>query len=239
MVLKKKLIYWGTIALIVFFVIEFFWPLMYSPQREIASPTPQVERFEGSAIANGVVVSFSNQGLAYCNATIPLTQDFFSRIPGVLDSKQLSNFITLLTFNESQADLAINSLNEQLALKCVEHRVLRSATLRLTDASLNFKSSSLSGVSKSVEASVFSRGLNGAIDASARVNESLKLLLVGSLVFVGDKLQEVSTLRVEQVYFPTPTPLTTPQVTVEVITANSTQNTTRNASTEQNASQNA
>ncbi len=236
MALNKNLVYWGTIALIVFFVIEFFWPLMFVSQQASVSPTPQAELFEGSAIANGVVVSFSNQGLAYCNASVPLPQDFYSKIPGITDSKQLSDLITLLAFNESQADSAITRLNEELAPKCSDYRVLRSATLRLTDKTLSFKSSTSLGASKNVEASVFSRGLNGAIDASAQVNETLKLLLVGKMVFLGDKLQEVSELRVEQVYFPTPSPPTVTQPAMEVITANSTQNASANASNSLNSS---
>ncbi|NYZ78454.1 hypothetical protein H0N96_03570, partial [Candidatus Micrarchaeota archaeon] len=107
MVSKKDIVYWGTVALIAFFVIEFFWPLMHTEtQQPGASPTPQAAQFEGSAIANGVVVSFANQGLAFCNATIPLPQDFYSEIPGIIDSKQLSETITMLTFNASQVEPA-------------------------------------------------------------------------------------------------------------------------------------
>lgn len=229
MVSKKTFIFWGTIALLVIFFIEFFWVVLYAPQKTTATPTPeQPQAFDGSAVANARVVSFFNQGLAFCNSTVPVQQAFFSSVSGVSNPLQFSETLTAFTLNESLADSALAQLRVGLEEKCGgDYRLLRSAVLRFTDANLTFRSSTAMSETKILPTSVFARGIKGTVDASASVNDSVKLLVVAK--FLGDSLE--AEPQVEQLLLPTPSPSPSPEVSVEVITAN-----TSNSSNASNSS---
>jgi hypothetical protein len=83
---KKKIVRYGTLALILFFAFEYLWPLLYAPAaQETASPSPStIAVTGGGGNATARVASLENGIVLLCsNTQLDSLKSEVEQIPGV------------------------------------------------------------------------------------------------------------------------------------------------------------
>lgn len=145
-VTRKQLLYWGTLAILVFFFLEFFWPLMYSHDESAsATATPEAQKaFAGRAITQAKILYFSSEGFVSCNSSAPSFLESLRSTQGVYNVFAVSDAGFVLKVNASNETLANDAFSALFTLvdaQCGEDpAVLRSAGLEIEARNLSFSS---------------------------------------------------------------------------------------------------
>jgi len=214
-VTRKDLMYWGTLAIIVFFFLEFFWPLLYSQEEAAATPTPEaLKQFTGRAMANARVLYFAGEGFVSCNSSKNRSGfiDELRSSPEVQNVFAVSEsgfMLKVNASNETRASEAFARLASLVSFGCGEgSSVLRNAGLELE--SRNFSFSSLESLNDSrtlypkdvLDAFRASgiRDVQGFVDAEVPLNESVTISI--TVQMLGDRL--VDKPQIEQLRFTKP-----------------------------------
>ena len=134
MVSREALIKYGTLALILFFIIEAFFPLLYAPDDTVAStPTPSaaLAAFQGSGITFANVTRLENVGFVVCDPSRNAT-GFLSKVDGV---KQAFFSATGVLALELSPNASMARLMREVDLRCGSP-LYRSALLSVQDVTL-------------------------------------------------------------------------------------------------------
>ena len=135
---RKDLLYWGTIAIIAFFFLEFFWPMMYSQEQAAPTPSPEAPTtFIGSAIVQAKIMYFSDEAYVFCNSS---KANFIKSLESVSGTYKHNGpwaaddfSLYINATNETQDREVIERLNTIISSECGEGSVvMRNAGLNLT-----------------------------------------------------------------------------------------------------------
>ncbi|MEM0475792.1 MAG: hypothetical protein QW343_03285 [Candidatus Norongarragalinales archaeon] len=186
---RKQALYWGTVALIVFFFIEFFWPLMYSHDENAATPTPEAAKaFTGRAIVQAKILYLSSEGFVSCNSSNSSAfLEALRSTRGVQSVFAVSETGFVLKANASNETLAVQAFNDLLALTdstCSEgSAVLRNAGLLLEASNFSFQSLESFNDSRTLYLTdlldafraVGAKDVQGFVDATHSANETIQV----------------------------------------------------------------
>ena len=194
---NKQIAYWGTIALIAFFVLEFFWPLMYSQNNAAQAQTPSpttAASFVGMAVANARVLYFASDGLIICNSSDESFTQKLRSTPGVtraFAASDVSYFFQVNASDENASAGVFKNVSSFVASDCGENAtVLRRAGLQLESDNFSFQSTA----SLSDSRTLYKRDIldafraagdadaNGLVDLSVGINDSVNVVIVARLL---------------------------------------------------------
>ena len=187
---RKDLLYWGTVAIIAFFFLEFFWPMMYSQEQAAPVPSPETPKaFNGRAIVPAKIVYFSSEGFVSCNNSKQGFIDSLRATRGVQNVFAVSESGFVLKVNSSDENATAASfaaLSSLASADCDEDfAVLRNAGLELdagNAGNMTFQSLESFNDSRTLYAkdiadafrSWGAAGVQGFVESSLSVNETIQ-----------------------------------------------------------------
>jgi len=193
---REDILKYGTILLIAFFFIEFFWPLLYSPKTE-EQPSPSVQVFEaarGEAVANATIKSFTLQLFAECIPSGKMIGEV-KNVSGVMDvaSPKSNLHLIQISLSRSQRE-TIADVRKVLESNCVgEFKLYRGAFLKF-EKDAEFKLSN--GQTATISAYQFAAGeVVGYVNADINTQEKIQVYIVADFQADGS----ITSLAIQQV----------------------------------------
>ncbi|MFH0973256.1 MAG: roadblock/LC7 domain-containing protein [Candidatus Micrarchaeota archaeon] len=210
---RKDLLYWGTIAIITFFFLEFFWPMMYSQEQAAPIPSPETPKeFNGRAIVPAKIVYFSSEGFVSCNNSKQGFIDSLRATQGVQNVFAVSENGFVLKVNSSDENATAASfaaLSSLASADCGEGSiVLRNAGLELDAGNMTFQSLESFNDSRTLYLkdvadafrSLGASGVQGFVESALSVNETIQAAV--TVKMLGTRI--VDKPQVEQLRFTKP-----------------------------------
>lgn len=194
MVKRETLLKYGTLALILFFVFEAFFPLLYS---DSSTPTvvPSVDAsalsFTDSVTANVVVVQLTDLALAGCS-TSEVTLGEVRAFPGVSQAFFASDSLLTIRLN---ANASTNALEAYVSAHCL-FPLYRSAIVDVPSLTFNSSQGEQFLSRRQMQAFAQSQGLSGVqgfVSAKAVAGQT-----VNATVQVAVRDNALSALTVQQ-----------------------------------------
>jgi hypothetical protein len=209
--------YWGTLAIIAFFFLEFFWPMMYSHESEVATPTPSPEApaaFYGRAIVQAKILYFSGDAFISCNSSLPGVDfagslESVSGVSNVFAVSDTGFVLRVNATNETQAGESFAELASLVYSDCGEgSAVLRSAGLEIEASNLSFQSLESFNDSRVLYPKDIldafrasgSRDVNGFVESALAPNETITVSVTVRMVGT----QFADKPQIEQLRFTAP-----------------------------------
>ncbi|MFH0836424.1 MAG: hypothetical protein V1834_04660 [Candidatus Micrarchaeota archaeon] len=125
---RENFIRYGTIAIILFFVVGMFWQLLYIPDTSSNGPeaSPEQTVFKGAGRANATVVQLGYGLLASCSANI---EGELAAVDGVASVFRPTSSVYSIKLLQNASNNTVSGVTSVLNSACSGSALLREAVL--------------------------------------------------------------------------------------------------------------
>ncbi len=191
---KPTILRWFAIAIILFFALEFFVPLLYVQPQATPTPTPQPKEYLGNAASTATITELTPSLIASCKASVNASDfDLMKTLAGVKSVLKISAQLALIEANTSVEET--NAIQQAWQNACADTpQFLRRAFVKLEDKVI-FKNTA------NEEKTIYSTYLQQAfqtggfrqpmaiVQASAQVNQTIPVTI--SIKLSGEAIVEL------------------------------------------------
>ncbi len=212
---KPTILRWFAIAIILFFALEFFVPLLYVQPQATPTPTPTPIEFLGTASSTANVTELTPSLIASCKASVNATYfDSMKTLAGVKSVLRISAQLALIEANASLEET--NAIQQAWQNACADTpQLLRRAFVKLEDKVI-FKNSA--GEEKTIYSTFLQQAFQtggfsqpmAIVQATAQVNQTIP-------VSVSIKLSGEAIIELPGIIEVIPPAIITPTPTLEAI----------------------